>query len=79
MDTLFRAGLAEDVEQVALARLQGPACQLQVVIAEGNRLCLLPLVVKHVDCDLMQRGDMIGGDKENTFTVLIYQQIVAGV
>lgn len=57
LERLLGATLAEDVEQVGLARLQGPACYLQVVIAKRNRLCLLPLEVKHVDCGLMWRGD----------------------
>ncbi len=60
LERLLKAMLAEDVEQVGLARLQRPARQLQVMIAEGNWLCLLPLEVKHVDCGLMQRGDMMG-------------------
>lgn len=57
LERLFGATLAEDVEQVGLPRLQGPARQLQVVIAERDGLALLPLVVKHVDCGLVQRGD----------------------
>lgn len=55
MQRVFRATLAKDVEQVWLTRLHGPACHLQVVEAEGNRLYLLPLVVKHVDSGLVQR------------------------
>lgn len=46
---------AEDVKEVGLSRLKGPAGHLQVVIAKGNGLCLLPLVVKHVDRGLIQR------------------------
>lgn len=66
-ENLLGAALAEDVEQVGLARLQRPACHLQVVVAEGNDLCLLPLEVKHVDRGLMQRGDIMWRDKAVIF------------
>lgn len=56
---LFGAIPTEDVEQVGLTRLQGPAGHLQVVIAQRNRLCLLALVVKHVDGGLMQRSGLM--------------------
>ena len=53
LERLIRTTLAEDVEQVRLPGLQGPAGHLQVVVAEGNGLRLLPLVIKHVDGGLM--------------------------
>lgn len=59
LERLLRATLAEDEEHVLLAGLHGPASRLQVVIAEGDRLRLLPLEVKHVDCGLIERGDML--------------------
>lgn len=55
LERVFRPMFAEDVKEVGLPRLKGPACHLQVVIAKGDRLCLLPLVVKHVDRGLIQR------------------------
>lgn len=66
---VFGATLAEDVEQVGVPRRQGPACHLQVVITEGNRLCLLPLVVKHVDGGLSQRSDMLEERKQRFYSV----------
>lgn len=55
LERVFGPMFAEDVKQVGLSRLQGPAGHFQVVIAKGNRLCLLPLIVKHVDRGLIQR------------------------
>lgn len=49
LQALLRAAFAEDVEQVGLTGLQRSARHLQVVIAQWNRLGLLPLVVEHVD------------------------------
>lgn len=67
LDRLFRAPFAEDVQQVGFTRLQGSAGHLQIVIAKGNRLCLLPLVVKHVDCRLMNRRDTTGKIKQRFY------------
>lgn len=64
LDRLFRATFAEDVQQVGFTWLQGSARHLQIVIAKGNRLCLLPLEVKHVDCGLMNRRDTAGEIKQ---------------
>lgn len=50
------SGLAKNVQKVLFSWLQSPAGDLQVIEAEGNRLCLLPLVVKHVDSSLVQGG-----------------------
>lgn len=57
-ERVFRPMFAEDVKEVGFPRLKGPACHLQVVIAKGDRLRLLPLVVKHVDRGLIQRQNM---------------------
>lgn len=51
--------LTEDVQQVGLTGLHGPAGHLQVVVAQGNRLRLLALVVEHVDGGLMQRSGVM--------------------
>lgn len=55
LQPLLGAPFAQHVEQVGFSGLQRPARHLQVVVAERNRLGLLPLVVEHVDGDLRQQ------------------------
>lgn len=49
MERLLTSALSKHVVQVGFARLAWPAGQLQVVVAQRNRLHLLPLIVEHVD------------------------------
>lgn len=57
LEWLFLPRFAKDVKEVGLSRLQGSRSQLQVMVAEWDRLCLLPLVVKHVHSGLMRRRE----------------------
>lgn len=58
LESLLRPTPAEDVKQIGFTRLHSPASQLKVLIPKRHGLCLLPLVVEHIDCDLRQ-GDQI--------------------
>lgn len=55
---LLRPTPAKDVKQIGFSRLHISASQLKVLITKRHGLCLLPLVVEHIDCDLRQ-GDTV--------------------